>query len=927
MGGDDDQILTTLKILIIGESGVGKSSLLLRFTDDRFDQEMSATIGVDFKVKQLDVDDNRVKLAIWDTAGQERFRTLTPGYYRGAQGAILVYDVCNRESFRKLDQWISELDTFSNKNDIIKMLVGNKIDQESSREVTRDEGDRYARKHSMLFIEASARTCQGVQTAFEELVKKIIQTPSLWEKKESTIRPDEHDHSDEQTSGYMEDDNLLLNITSEPLPTKSKFSEKNTIKRKHDGVEENISENVESISKKKRNERTKLDLCQGKEMKSTKRSSLFANNPTIPEIDEKVVETAKEEIFGSALSLDQVPVHPHIISCLKQKFNITRLTNVQEKSIPAILTGEDVIVKSQTGSGKTLAYVIPLIHLIQSLEPAVRRETGPIAIVLVPTKELVQQIYEVFQKVLTSFVRIVCSPLVGGSNRNHEKKRLRRGLNILISTPGRLCDHIDNTQSLSLKNIQYLIFDEADKMLDMGFADAIKKIIETINKQIESDKHFQRVLLSATPTTALSHFVDINLNKKALRVDISEEFNEESVITVPKTLQQMFMIVPSKLRFVTLMAFLLKIFNNKGKSSEAKVLIFLATNDLGNFHYEILNTMLNGDKDEDMDEQGDLQFGHLLDQPVKLLRLQGDMTHHERTSVFSEFSKLTRGILLCTNVAARGLDLPSVTWIIQYHPTSPIDYIHRIGRTARLGSIGQALIFLLPNEAEYVTTLQDKYKMSLKNISPDDVLETLMYSCEKLKQHFETRTVVPRTAEQCASSLHHHFEEYVNGSAVRVEQARQAYLSFIRYYASFSREWKYLFHVKNLHRGHVAKSFGLKDLPDESNNHTLKERKETFGSKPKFIRPTKLDDEESNDEPMPTPVPVNPEKKSLFDRLPLTNRPSGRPRYRNFSHISEFGSGLEVTTKSNKKKDKIGEFLEKKRERNTSKRLFGRKQT
>ncbi|CAF4324262.1 unnamed protein product, partial [Adineta steineri] len=116
-----------------------------------------------------------------------------------------------------------------------------------------------------------------------------------------------------------------------------------------------------------------------------------------------------------------MPVHPHIIGCLKQKFNINRLTNVQEKSIPAILTGEDVIIKSQTGSGKTLAYVIPIIHRIQSIEPLVRRETGPIAIVLVPTKELVQQTYEVFQKVLTSFVRIVCSPLVGGSNRNHEK--------------------------------------------------------------------------------------------------------------------------------------------------------------------------------------------------------------------------------------------------------------------------------------------------------------------------------------------------------------------------------------------------------------------------------------------------------------------------------------------------------------------------
>ncbi|GFR23752.1 ras-related protein Rab-18 [Trichonephila clavata] len=126
---DDDSILTTLKILIIGESDVGKSSLLLRFTDDVFDPGLAATIGVDFKVKTVSVDGNKAKLAIWDTAGSERFRTLTPSYYRGAQGAILVYDVSNRQSFQKLDQWLYELETYSTRTNIVKMLVGNKIDK------------------------------------------------------------------------------------------------------------------------------------------------------------------------------------------------------------------------------------------------------------------------------------------------------------------------------------------------------------------------------------------------------------------------------------------------------------------------------------------------------------------------------------------------------------------------------------------------------------------------------------------------------------------------------------------------------------------------------------------------------------------------------------------------------------------------------
>lgn len=177
---EDDDVITTLKILIIGESDVGKSSLLLRFTDDVFDAGLSATIGVDFKVKTLCVGGNRTKLAIWDTAGSERFRTLMPSYYRNAQGAILVYDVTKRATFAKLDHWINELDTYSTKSNVIKMLVGNKIDKDA-REVSREEGMRYARKHSMLFIEASARTKAGVQDAFEELVEKILQTPGLWE--------------------------------------------------------------------------------------------------------------------------------------------------------------------------------------------------------------------------------------------------------------------------------------------------------------------------------------------------------------------------------------------------------------------------------------------------------------------------------------------------------------------------------------------------------------------------------------------------------------------------------------------------------------------------------------------------------------------------------------------------------------------------
>lgn len=190
----DEDILTTLKILIIGESGVGKSSLLLRFTEDNFDPEQTLTIGVDFKTKKLTVDGNTVKLAIWDTAGQERFRTLTPSYYRDAQGAILVFDVSSYSTFGKLETWLNELDTYSTKSNIVKMIVGNKIDVDH-REVTREQAMAFARRHQTLYIEASAKTKHGVQGAFEELVHKIIQTPGLWESYTENIHVGTKDHA------------------------------------------------------------------------------------------------------------------------------------------------------------------------------------------------------------------------------------------------------------------------------------------------------------------------------------------------------------------------------------------------------------------------------------------------------------------------------------------------------------------------------------------------------------------------------------------------------------------------------------------------------------------------------------------------------------------------------------------------------------
>lgn len=196
MAGAGEDFDHLFKILLIGNSGVGKSSLLLRFTAGKFD-DMGPTIGVDFKVKMLSLQGKRLKLTIWDTAGQERFRTLTSSYYRGAQGIILVYDVTRRATFTDLsDVWLKEVDRFSTNKDCIKMLIGNKVDlEESERVVTKKEGIAFARQHGCLFLEASAKTSINVQRCFEELVHKIIETPSLTadtaQLRSNLLRPDQ----------------------------------------------------------------------------------------------------------------------------------------------------------------------------------------------------------------------------------------------------------------------------------------------------------------------------------------------------------------------------------------------------------------------------------------------------------------------------------------------------------------------------------------------------------------------------------------------------------------------------------------------------------------------------------------------------------------------------------------------------------------
>merc|ERR1712142_357186 len=161
------------KLLLIGDSGVGKTCILFRFSDDAFNTTFISTIGIDFKIKTVELRGKKIKLQIWDTAGQERFHTITTSYYRGAMGIMLVYDITQPKTFDNIAKWLRNIDEHANE-DVEKMILGNKCDMEDKRMVSKERGESIAREHGIRFLETSAKANINVETAFMDLAQAIL---------------------------------------------------------------------------------------------------------------------------------------------------------------------------------------------------------------------------------------------------------------------------------------------------------------------------------------------------------------------------------------------------------------------------------------------------------------------------------------------------------------------------------------------------------------------------------------------------------------------------------------------------------------------------------------------------------------------------------------------------------------------------------
>lgn len=560
-------------------------------------------------------------------------------------------------------------------------------------------------------------------------------------------------------------------------------------------------------------------------------------------------KNAKSTDLFSCCSFSSLGLHTNLCDQLKERLGFEVPTSVQAQAIPAILSGRDVLVNAATGTGKTLAYLAPVIQHLHRIDPPIKRSDGTFALVIVPTRELCLQVYEILQRLLHRFHWIVPGYIMGGDNRSKEKARLRKGVSILVATPGRLLDHLKKTSSFHYTVLHWVIFDEADRILELGFGKNIEEILDilgarqdrcAVQEQVTSRPEKQILLLSATLDEKVNHLAKISLQNpvmvgfdgknKELNSSLeviggaketadggiekscdmlnpsSEEYN------LPVQLIQRYIKVPCGARLAVLFS-ILKHLSENGTSQ--KVVVFFSTRDTVDFHYAMANKFhwLSGSSTETGSQQIFLN--------CKVFRLHGEMENADRRTAFQEFKTAKSALLMCTDIAARGLDFPKVRCIIQYDPPGEAtEYVHRVGRTARLGERGDALLFLQPVETDYLEDLE-KHGVVL---SEYPVLKTLdTFSLSDVKPHM--KKVVTVEVHPWVVYLQRALEGFVLAEPNVKKLAQQAFSSWIRAYTAHRAALKRIFMVKKLHLGHVAKSFALKQQPSLVNRSLHKQAK------------------------------------------------------------------------------------------------------
>ncbi|CAB4311631.1 unnamed protein product [Prunus armeniaca] len=536
-----------------------------------------------------------------------------------------------------------------------------------------------------------------------------------------------------------------------PIPTKQE--------------EEEEEEEIEKEEKGEVEEQAKDEEKKTKKRKSSKGEEAEAKTPS-----EKKVKSDGASGIMSTQSFASLNLSENTFKAI-QEMNFQYMTQIQARAIPPLLIGQDVLGAARTGSGKTLAFLIPAVELLYNTHFAPRNGTG--VVVICPTRELAIQTHAV-AKDLLKYHSQTLGLVIGGSARRGEAERIVKGVNLLVATPGRLLDHLQNTKGFIYKNLKCLMIDEADRLLEANFEEEMKQII----KYLPKDR--QTALFSATQTKKVEDLVKLSFRKdqKPIYVDVDEGRTK----VTNEGLQQGYCIVPSAKRFLLLYSFLTK---NLSK----KVMVFFSSCNSVKFHSELLKYV-----------------------NVDCFDIHGKQKQQKRTTTFFDFCKAEKGILLCTDVAARGLDIPAVDWILQFDPPDePKEYIHRVGRTARgEGGKGKALLFLIPEELQFIRYLKAAKVPVKEHVFNEKQLKNVQSQLEKM----------------------------VEGNYYLRKSAKEAYTSYLLSYNSHSM--KDIFNVHRLDLQAVAASFCFSNPPkvnlnlDSSASKFRKKMRKVEGSRNGF---------------------------------------------------------------------------------------------
>ncbi|KAJ8078680.1 ribosomal RNA processing protein [Marasmius tenuissimus] len=357
-----------------------------------------------------------------------------------------------------------------------------------------------------------------------------------------------------------------------------------------------------------------------------------------------------------------------------EQLRFTTPTEIQVDAIPYALQGRDIIGVAATGSGKTAAFALPILQKLWD-EPK-----GLFACVLAPTRELAYQISNQFEA-LGAAMGVRCAVIVGGMEMTAQAVALAKRPHIIVATPGRLNDHLENTKGFNLRSLKYLVLDEADRLLDMDFGPVIDKILKAIPTERST------YLFSATMTTKVAKLQRASLSDP-VRVEVSTKYQTVS------TLLQYYLLMPLKDKD----AYLIYLANSLAQNS---MIIFTRTvHDAARLSI-ILRTL-----------------------GFQAVPLHGQLSQSQRLGALSKFKSGGRKILVATDVASRGLDIPSVDIVINFDiPTHSKDYIHRVGRTARAGRAGKSITFVTQYDVELIQRIEKVIgkKMDLWSTDPEEV--------------------------------------------------------------------------------------------------------------------------------------------------------------------------------------------------------------